>query len=97
MFDSRWVADIRPTGWALEGRWWNGIFGRLARRDMWLYTNGYVWRVDARQGDGDAKVWSKQLTSEQEARELAAAMMERSGDQWRDITSIVRLPPVSGR
>ncbi|WP_203910955.1 hypothetical protein [Rhizocola hellebori] len=97
MFDSRWVAGIGPTGWTLEGRWWNGAYGRIARRDMWLYTNGYVWRVEARQGDGDAAVWSKQFTSEQLARELAAQMMARSGDQWRDLTSLVQSPPTAGR
>jgi hypothetical protein len=80
------MADIRPTGWAVEGRWWNGTYGRIARRDIWLYTNGYVWRVDARQGDGDAKVWSKTFTGEKDARELVTQMMARSGNEWRDIT-----------
>ncbi len=90
------MADIRPVGWALEGRWWNGKYGRIARRDLWLYTNGYVWRVDARQGDGDARVWSKQFTSEQEARQLTEDMMARADSQWKDLTSLVRqLPPDS--
>lgn len=84
------MADIRPTGWTLKGRWWNGSYGRINRRDIWLYTNGHVWRVDARQGDGDAKIWSKTMVREEDARELAADMRARTGDTWRELTSVLR-------
>jgi hypothetical protein len=25
---------------------WNGQYGRLVRRDIWLYTDDQVWRVE---------------------------------------------------
>jgi hypothetical protein len=34
----------------LVGRWWNGQYGRLARRDTWLTSDGRTWHVRARQG-----------------------------------------------
>jgi hypothetical protein len=36
----------------LVGRWWNGRWGRLARRDVWLRRRT-VWEVEARQGEND--------------------------------------------
>jgi hypothetical protein len=35
------------------GRWWNGIWGRLARRDIWLIRQTR-WLVRARQGDAES-------------------------------------------
>jgi hypothetical protein len=36
-------------------RWWNGRWGRLARRDIWL-KRSTTWRLEARQGDGDSDI-----------------------------------------
>jgi len=71
----------------LRGRWWNGRFGRLARRDIWLHTDGTAWRVEARAGDGDADKWRHEYADEDEARSVVAAMMERTGGRgaWRDL------------
>jgi hypothetical protein len=71
----------------LRGRWWNGRFGRLARRDIWLLTNGTAWRVEARAGDGDAGKWQHDYADEERARSVVAAMMERTGGRgaWRDL------------
>jgi hypothetical protein len=38
----------------LVERWWNGRFGRLARRDLWLYRST-TWRVESREGDADSR------------------------------------------
>jgi hypothetical protein len=35
----------------LVQRWWNGRFGRLARRDIWLEQDT-TWQVRSRKGDG---------------------------------------------
>ena len=78
----------------LVGRWWNGRFGRLARRDLWLkYDGDGHWKVEARQGDGDSRVWCRWHDSEILARAEIGAMMARSGgaDGWRDITDLYGL------
>lgn len=81
-------------GWDLVERWWNGLWGRLARRDMWLKTNGQLWAVQARKGDGDARVWTKVFDTEAEARQLAQEMRARSQvGVWTDITAAGRQSP----
>lgn len=73
----------------LVGRWWNGRWGRLARRDIWLHETT-VWRVQRRRGDGDSdqvKEW--QFTSERAAREFVDRLIDTGGDGWRDITTAV--------
>jgi hypothetical protein len=72
----------------LVGRWWNGRWGRLARRDIWL-KHDRTWRVEARQGDGDSRLWSRDYPTEAEARNAIAAMIDRTGGQgqWRELTT----------
>lgn len=73
----------------LVGWWWNGRWGRMARRHIWLHTDGVVWRVEARQGDNDARVWGRNFDTEAEARQLVEAMMERTNaGEWNDLTSL---------
>jgi hypothetical protein len=76
-------------GVELRGRWWNGRWGRLARRDIWLKLD-VTWRVEARKGDGDAGVWSRDYSSEEDARAAIAAMMKRTGgpEEWQDLTHV---------
>jgi len=83
MFGS--VQAMRPgLEWRMVARWWNGSFGRLNQRRIWLFTDGRVWRVQARQGDGDARVWERDVASENEARALIDAMLARTPrDDWR--------------
>lgn len=78
-------------GVQLLGRWWNGRWGRLARHDIWLKADT-VWRVEARRGDGDSKVWSHDYDTEASA--IIDAMIARTGgqDQWRDITDVSTQP-----
>jgi hypothetical protein len=68
----------------LVGRWWNGKWGKLARRDIWLRLE-QTWRVEARRGDGDSKIWSREYASEADALAAIADMMGRSGGagEWR--------------
>jgi len=70
----------------IVGHWWNGSWGRLTRRDVWLKTDGNRWYVQARQGDGDRPVWSRPYLTEEAARQQLAAMLARGAKQWRDIT-----------
>jgi hypothetical protein len=59
-----WAATLPPgeysyvcsdivCGVEVVGRWWNGIWGRLARRDIWLIRQTR-WLVRARQGDAES-------------------------------------------
>ena len=72
----------------LVERWWNGRWGRLARRDVWLKKD-ISWRVEARQGDGDAQIWSHDYPTEADARAALKAMIERTGGagEWRRLTT----------
>lgn len=49
------------------GRWWNGAWGRLARRDVELWT-GQMWRVVMREGGTGGSERSHWFVSEDEAR-----------------------------
>jgi hypothetical protein len=72
----------------LRGRWWHGELSRASRRDIWL-KHDHVWRVEAREGDGHARVWTHDYPTEDDARAAIAAMIERtSGDQdWQEFAT----------
>ena len=71
----------------LLGHWWNRRWGRLARRDIWLKSD-IAWRVEARQGDGDSKIWSHEYATEADARAAINEMIDRTGGpgEWRVLT-----------
>jgi hypothetical protein len=72
----------------LVQRWWNGRFGRLARRDVWL-EEGTVWQVRARKGDGDSRIKTWTFTNRTEADALVQRLLAvEPVDGWRDITDI---------
>jgi hypothetical protein len=69
------------------GRWWNGCWGRMVRRDIWLIRE-VRWQVRARQGDSDT---GREMSWDYAEDETAArAMVERllqadgPGD-WREL------------
>ena len=73
------------------GRWWNGKYGRTARRDVWLYQvsrDGFV--VHARHGgsEGELRRWS--AMREYEARNLVDRLKRTAGGQWRDLTRLYK-------
>jgi hypothetical protein len=80
----------------LVGRWWNGKWGRLVRRDIWL-TEESVWHVRAREGDGETgRELHWRYTSEAEARAMVERLMgvEQVAD-WRDLTDVTKRSPTS--
>lgn len=83
---------------AVVERWWNGRFGRMARRDVWLKR---TWRVEWRQGDGDSPVTGKDFDDEQAARAWLRTVLARGkvheSDQWRDLTETVQTRPADRR
>jgi hypothetical protein len=79
----------------LRGRWWNKSYGRMARKDLWLWQDGSTWTVGARHGDSGAEVWRRPFDREDKARALIDSMMKRNGGRamWLDMTSLVRDSP----
>ncbi|WP_244365808.1 hypothetical protein [Micromonospora echinofusca] len=66
-------------------RWWNGSWGRLARRDVWLVRQTR-WKVVARSGDSET---GKVLRWEFDTQRDAGLMVERllradAAGQWRE-------------
>ena len=69
----------------------------MARRDIWLKRDT-IWRVEARQGDGDSDLWTHDYPTEAEARAAIAAMIDRTGgaSEWTQITPSSPSPRSSG-
>ena len=64
-------------------RWWNGSYGRLSRRDVFL-RRGTVWEVEAREGGAEGRSRVFRFDSEQEA--VAFAQRCRGGPgRWREL------------
>jgi hypothetical protein len=85
----------------LVQRWWNGRFGRLARRDVWLERDT-TWRVRARQGDGDSPIKTWTFDNRAQADALVHRLITAEpADGWKDITDVSARSPkrdqVAGR
>jgi hypothetical protein len=76
------------------GRWWNGIWGRLARRDIWLIRQTR-WLVRARQGDSESgRVLWWRYDSQQQAQAMVDRLIHADGpDSWRELPTDARLDP----
>lgn len=66
-------------------RWWNGVWGRLTRRDVWLIRQTR-WKVVARTGDSET---GQMLRWTYDSKDEAAAMVDRllrahSAGRWRE-------------
>jgi hypothetical protein len=67
----------------LVGRWWNGVWGRLARRDFWL-SRETRWQVVAREGDSETgRVMRWEFATEDEARETVRRLRAARSSQQR--------------
>ncbi|MFI7335901.1 hypothetical protein [Micromonospora aurantiaca (nom. illeg.)] len=65
-------------------RWWNGTWGRLARRDVWLVRQTR-WTVTARAGDAETgKVLRWEFDTEPEAMQMVDRLLHAdTAGQWR--------------
>src|SRR5258706_4023851 len=68
---------------AVVARWWNGRFGRLARRDVRLSDAGGRWTVEAVEGGVDGRSASWAYTTEEAAR----AQVDRWSNSRRERNS----------
>jgi hypothetical protein len=68
------------------GRWWNGIWGRMARREVLLFRQ-VRWQVLARHGDADTgsdRTWF--FDDEDSARRMVRRLLDTEGPgRWRRI------------
>lgn len=74
----------------LLGKWWNGRYGRIARRDLWLYADNGRFVVQARVGDGEARVQEWPFACEPDARAQVDELIRTGGDGWRELTALYR-------
>jgi hypothetical protein len=65
------------------GRWWNGSFGTMSRRDIYLRTSA-VWTVELRQGGSDGRSNVRRFGSEAEARAFVKQCQIGPG-HWREL------------
>ena len=62
----------------------------MARRDIWLLSDGRLWRVRGRLGGDGGQEVSYDFTDEASARSMVDRMMKSSAGTWRDLTVAVR-------
>ena len=75
----------------VRGRWWNGLWGRMARRDIWLMTDGRRWLVLSRHGGDEGREATYECADETRARAMVSQLIRTSPQgQCRDLSQAVR-------
>lgn len=62
----------------------------MARRDIWLLSDGRLGRVRGRLGGDGGQGVSYDFTDEASARAMVDRMMKTSAGTWRNLTAAVR-------
>jgi hypothetical protein len=62
----------------------------MARRDIWLLSDGRLWRVRGRLGGDDGREVVYDFPDERAASSMVDRMMKTSAGTWRDLTEAVR-------
>ncbi|MEV0731966.1 hypothetical protein [Polymorphospora sp. NPDC050346] len=66
--------------------WWNGKWGRLARRDVYLRADGDRWHVEQRAGGADGVPRFYEFDSEDDALDAVRALLDGPGT-WRELSA----------
>jgi hypothetical protein len=66
--------------------WWNGRWGRLGRKDVFLRTDGDQWHVEQRAGGAEGVSRFYEFAGEEEAYEAVRALLA-GDDDWRDLSN----------
>jgi hypothetical protein len=66
--------------------WWNGRWGRLARKDVLLRTDGDQWLVEQRAGGAEGVSRFFEFDSEEAAYDAVRALLAGSED-WRELST----------
>jgi hypothetical protein len=65
--------------------WWNGKWGRLARKDVYLRTDGDRWHIEQRVGGAEGVSQFYEFEGEEQAYDAVRAMLSGQ-DEWRELT-----------
>lgn len=66
--------------------WWNGKWGRLARRDVFLRTDADQWHVEQRAGGAEGVSRFYEFDSEEEALGAVHGLLAGPGT-WRELSA----------
>jgi hypothetical protein len=75
--------------------WWNGKWGRLARRDVYLRADADRWHVEQRAGGAEGISRYYEFDGEDEAYEVIKGLLVGS-DNWRELSAGRPAPPPAG-
>ncbi|MFY1635577.1 hypothetical protein ACN27F_20270 [Solwaraspora sp. WMMB335] len=64
--------------------WWNGSWGRLARRDVFLRTDADKWFVEARSGGAEGTSRFAEYDDEEAAYDAVRRLLGGPGE-WREV------------
>jgi hypothetical protein len=64
--------------------WWNGKWGRLARRDVLLYEDRGTWWVEAREGGTEGHSRWFEFAAEDAAMDCVRALVA-GNERWREV------------
>jgi hypothetical protein len=64
--------------------WWNGAWGRLARRDIYLFEDAGTWWVEAREGGAEGHYRRYECDDEVTAMDCVRGLLVQPGD-WREV------------
>lgn len=65
--------------------WWNGSWGRLARRDVFLRTDADRWFVEARSGGAEGASRFTEYATEETAYDAVRHLLTGPGE-WREVS-----------
>ncbi|WP_326550925.1 hypothetical protein [Micromonospora sp. NBC_01813] len=66
--------------------WWNGSWGRLARRDVFLRTDADRWYVEARTGGAEGASRFTEYATEETAYDAVRHLLAGPGG-WREVSA----------
>jgi hypothetical protein len=66
--------------------WWNGKWGRLTRKDVFLRVDGDRWYVEQRAGTVEPVRRFYEFGNEDEAYDAVRALLAGS-DEWRELSA----------
>jgi len=65
--------------------WWNGKWGRLTRKDVYLRVSGDQWYVEERSGGADGVSHFFECANEDAALDVIRAKLG-GPDEWRELS-----------
>ncbi|GAA3250969.1 hypothetical protein GCM10010532_097940 [Dactylosporangium siamense] len=70
----------------LVRHWWNCLWGRFNRRDVYIRTDGVTFTLELRLGGQDGRPWTRHYPTLDAAINEAEQHMAPD-QQWRDLTA----------